>query len=97
MAQQRRWERGAERARAEAPDWLDMERLPWWLFVATGAVFIAFGLDSLLTGEAAWQRAAGLGTLLLVVPAQLLTAYRRRRGIPLTTPLRPGGRFRRQQ
>lgn len=96
MAEQRRWERNAERVRREAPAWFDMERLPWWLFMALGVLFIASGIDSLVSGDSTFQRVGGFGMLLLVAPAQFLTAYRRRRGIPLTTPLRFGSRFRQQ-
>lgn len=55
-----------------------------------------FGSDSLVTGDSTFQRLGGFGMLTFVAPAQFLTAYRRHKGIPLTTPLRFGSRSRQQ-
>jgi uncharacterized membrane protein HdeD (DUF308 family) len=86
----RRWEERAERradeARREAPAWFDLERAPSWLFVLTGIVFLVLGLNSLLDARSAWDTAWAVFGLAVLVPAQFLTAYRLRRGIPLIQP-----------
>lgn len=64
-----------------------MERLPWWLFILTGIYFAAFAVNSLLDSKLGWDAAWALIGLAVVVPAQLLAAYRLRRGVPLTQPL----------
>lgn len=88
----RRWESETERLREAAPAWFDVERLPWWLLLLVGLLFLGIGVDSVVTGESTYQRVAGVGMLVMVGPAQLLMAYRRYRGIPLMTPARFGRR-----
>lgn len=81
---QRRWERDAARIRSSAPAWADAERWPWWIPALLGLLFAAQGVNLLMEdGTAIWQRAAAVGLLLLVVPAQFIAARRRWRGQPL--------------
>lgn len=86
----RRWEARAEgraeEARRDAPAWFDLERAPWWLFVLTGLYFLVLVLNSLVNSQSAWDTAWAAFGLVFAVPAQFLTAYRLRRGIPLMQP-----------
>lgn len=86
----RRWEdaggRRAQEARRDAAAWFDLERAPWWLFVLAGVVFLMLGVKNLLSTQTAWDMAWAVCLLAFVVPAQFLTAYRLRRGIPLMQP-----------
>ena len=44
MGEPQRWERDAERTRKNTPDWLNVDRLPWWFFAFFGFVVVARAL-----------------------------------------------------
>ena len=82
-----RWEIDAERVRKDGPEWLDMERLPWWSFVLVGLAFAAYAASVLLDRSSArWEQFGAVGVLLMVTPSCFLSAWRKRRGIPLAQP-----------
>ena len=89
----RRWETAAEGIQADGPAWLDVDRWPWWVFAVYGVAFTYIGVRQVLVADHWWMQAMGVVILALPAPMQLLAAWRRRRGVPLTTPL-PGLRRR---
>jgi hypothetical protein len=96
-----RWEeragRRAEEARREAPAGFDMQRLPWWLFLATGLVLSAMCVRDLLEDEPGWRTTLAVAAGVLVAAAQFVVAHRLRQRIPLDSPYPFMRRLRRQQ
>ena len=72
-----RWEVNAERVRGAGPNWLDMERLPWWSFVLVGLAFAGYAASALLDrSSAGWEQFGATGVLLIVTPSCFLSAWR---------------------
>lgn len=90
MRLDRGWDERAEgharEVRRTGPAWFDLDRAPWWLPVLTGCLFLSLALDDLLSPESAWDRPWAVMALALLIPAQLVAAYRLRRGIPIAQP-----------
>jgi hypothetical protein len=66
---QKRWEKGAEGIRRDAPAWMNLDLLPWWLWAICGLGFGLRGAYLLLFGDGRWDVVNALGLLLLVAPS----------------------------
>lgn len=83
-----RWELAASRARSSAPSWLDLDRVPWWLWALSGVGWACRGAYLLVVADSTGDVLLALGVLVAIAPSQLLVARRRQHGTAVFGALR---------